>query len=656
MHEEETIKGVMDRQINAVIGDIYGVFFSADSPEKVSLHDILNRVMLLLQAPVTFILCKQVENEEIETRYIFNKQPFHQKSLKKALQKAIEDHKNSETPIFFQIFNTEYLLLALVPKKYIPSLDENYDFIPLYDNQQNNVVYDNLVYKLENILDGKIYEKRFGNKFLEFLKKALDSCNNIDVEINESFQDKNSVSYNRIEKNEFENKHIEFINALENNRYGQFYDYGFGGVIDKIYAKCSSSLKLTGMLSDNKAKPEELSIPNFFIYIRDYVNANEPNYLRCKKTYDYSLRMLICSKQEQNIKQYLEHLKKESSEKEIIKNWYITNNFTDKNKFSEYKELAHDANNCFWEKLDTDNGINYLISILKTPFHKDSYSIADPVFDGIINFRDPSINGGLHRAISHRKIKGIKFNGLDEDIQKEVLRIIFLHYLFIGMADISLESKTDFMVMLNPLEIGSRIIGVIGYVTPDPNHLLKSNYINEDDRLKATKQFGSHWRQNYHIHQDTYARLKRNLRSYFWQLYIQTLAEIYTVTVKQLVNVNNMTGQILEDTINEKFRLITKFFSYSGIKGTICKHEKISCEGFDYMLPNKDHKHSTTLSKEYYFKLEYASKYKERRSSYFPISPGRIKKISHEGDDITNNFVDLNEIAVMMTNKFCHYK
>lgn len=667
MKKDETIEYVMDRQINAVIGDIYGVFFSADSPDKVSLHDILNRVMLLLQAPVTFILCKQNEDKEIIPCYIFNKEPFHQISLKKALQKAIDDqNSNPENKIFFRLFNSDYLLLVLVAPKYMSSHDYDYDFTPLYKGQNNlkytskKVVYDNLIYKLENIIDGEIYKKRFGDKFLKTLQERLDSCRD---DIGNEMFNKNKINhYQYIKYKDIEHYNKDFIEALEKDRYGKRYGYDFGGVIDKVYSKSRKSLSFGEELSsDNEENSEKPPLPNFFIYLRDYTKSNYSRHEKKIKgeslCYDYSLRMLVCSNQENDIKNYLKYIREKSLENNYHKEWYIINNFE---KDNDYIGLAKIINDSFWEKVDSDDGIRDLIDTLKKPFNENAYSIADPVFSGIINFRDPSIiNGGLHRAISNEQIKrkGFDYKNLKKEVKNDLLRIVLLHYLFAGMANLPLNEKnekSDFMVMLNPLEIGARIIGVIGYVTIDPNPLIKDDkeYRNEEERSKAIKQFGLHWRQNYHIHQDTYARLKRGLRSYFWQLYIQTLADIYTNTVITLINEDDITKNKLEDIINEKFHLLTKFFSYSGIRGEILENSREKSGNVISFYPNKNYKSSAFLSKKYHFKLRYTSENQDGFVSHFPISPGRLRTELNETDNVTNNFVDLNEIAVMMTNKF----
>ena len=132
----EALRDIVNRHVDTIAGSIFGLFFSSTKPEDVSFHDILNRIMLLVQAPITFVLCKKEKNI-IRKIYNFNPHLFHQTDINHKLNEIIRD-KEADVVInegkLFCLFGSEYFLMVLLAINHNtkPSFSKDYNFIVLH--------------------------------------------------------------------------------------------------------------------------------------------------------------------------------------------------------------------------------------------------------------------------------------------------------------------------------------------------------------------------------------------------------------------------------------------------------------------------------------------------------------------------------------------
>jgi hypothetical protein len=602
------LQQVIDRQIDSIVGEIYGMFFSASHPDDVSFHDILNRVMLLLQAPVTFVLCKKDKNTRNKNEiYRFNSHPFHQSDISEALIDA--KLANQLFPLFETdeslINNDKYYLLVLLVENHDiePTCDAK--FIPLspkYKHEDFNKEHYILVYKLLKIFDGNLYKARFDVSFLEKLKCVLAKYDTLKkLEENEDFNKQGILNEDKLE---YDKEYGYFEKSLKEDR--NEYQLLNHGVIDKVYKKSRDIL----LFNRNK---EEKFLANFILFMREFDGTK-----RCNDGYDYNLRIVICSEQESDIKEYLKWLKNNKKDRE----WYVKKNFPEGKK-SKYYNLAIQINDYFWKKIDQgDEGIESIIFNIGKPFGETCYSMVDPCFkNGIVNFRNPSVNGGLHRAkkFNDEELESINYESLSIGVVKnDLLRIVVVHYLMMGMAKGMAKDSDNysdnFRVMLAPLEIGGRIPAVIGYVTEHTNSLKLPDTFNKDDVIN----FSKNWRDCFHIYSDLYTRrLKRDMRSYFWQLYIKMIARICTDIFLNFSNTNPAKSFL---SLNKRLEFLTKFFSFSGISFSFKRQQNNEPMGTNVVK----------LSNNYILILR-------NESSSFPSALGRIIK--------NDKFIDEYEIV-----------
>ncbi len=633
------IQEVLDRRSDAIFSSIFELF-CYDDPEQVSLIDILNRLMLLLQTSAMFVLAeydpatKTIKGEE--GSYInFNPYPEHQEKIKEAIKKA------TKGKAFFKIFGIENrrLLVFLSNQDKVPTGDLAYSFSVLSEKsykKSDKTHRDHRIfsYLLTKVLNGAEYRNRFGNNFLLNAQHVVNKCSGFKIE------QKNIT----IPDKEYKQFHLDFINGLEKDYHG--YGMKHGGVIDKVYRKSEKSLRMISGNSDNRSISSH-DLANFLFFLRDYSGETQ----RSHPIYSYGLRVLICSKQEEHIRRYFQYLR-DNKDLKHLKNWYTDKILTKGN--TDYKNIGKAVNDAFWGKIENGN-FDYLIRILKTRFRNATYSMSDPVFSGIIHFRNPCVNGGLHRSLPEDK-RNYSYGQLEDVDIEELLRLVIVHYLFLGMARSSgSDLNNNFMVMLCPVSIGGRIIGVMGYVTSNTN---KKN-LND---IKV-HEYSYSWRQNFHVYSSLHNRFKRNLRAKFWQFYVRTVFNMYVNTLRDMNTQEYIANEsddktrgkkiisYMEKNMNRRLGFLTRFFGYSGICVNYYSNENKKILHFpndEVRFPNAKKINYANAIGRFHLELNFIDGSKEDEPcSFFPQygDKERLKK-----------FVDITEIAIAISDRSLGYK
>lgn len=608
-------KAVLDRRRDAIIGDIYDLFFSVDDPNQVSIFDLLNRLMLLLQAPAMFVLAEYDDQtktiKDKEGSYAnFNPHPKH----KEKIEEKITEAKNKNA--FFNIFgvNDRRLLVLISNQDEVGSQEDGFEFTLLYPNIEKEKNEQHRIFSLQvsRVLDGAIYEDRFGKHFFTHLQDVVKNCMPFDFESKFA-----SLTEDKDDREEYKNLYKKFLAALakEHTKLGLEYD----GIVNKAYKKSEKSLEKMPEFSDGDLADNKLKLPNFLFFIRDYSGLEKRD-----EDYNYGLRILICKRQEEAIRAFFKRL---GNNKTITRKSYIEESF--KKEKEKYRGIGTEINNVFWNHLKTDKGIDILIDLLKHEFRKGSYSMSDPVFmSGIIQFRSISVNGGLHRSL---KDPSRTYKDLDKEERKELLRVVIVYNLFLAMARKTDKDKDrDLSVMLCPVSIGGRVLGVVSYVT------LKELRSSEINSIKTKVfEYSTRWRQNYHIYNSTHRRLKRNLRTYFGEAYVVFLSNVYAEMINKFIYDDLMTLEILKTELNTRFEYLTRFFSYTGI---IC----------DFNIVKKDSKDKgISISKEIELVLDHRKNdVNGNCDSFFSVFPGHGKNAD------LSRFVDIREITQRISDEY----
>jgi hypothetical protein len=573
---------VIDHHIKLTVEAIYTGMFAGPSPASVSFRHILSRIMILLQEPVTFVLYKTDALGQRQEVYRANKHKRH----KRYIDEKIKEATDSQGQIFFfDVFGMGYELLCLIAET---DKQGRYQFNPLEVRSGNPSLsrWEIASYKLRKILEIEpflIYQKRFGADLLGTLQRCVDHDESERVNGGADSRERQLEEFYHPDWDQARmDGYSQFLQNLSRNtsEYSQLSQYG---VIDKVFSKLKDNLLAIAAggfrrSEDESEAGERLPLTNFILFARDY---SEP-IKRHGGDYDYQLRLIVCSRQETEWRHAFAHWKKfprAISRESYLKLFDLPVQANSQEEVQLITWAAKSVNEYFWKFID-DGNVDAIIRILKAPLSQSARSMADPVFDGVSYFRDPFSEGGVKRCFAPtddfkedlkqqlKTLNGQSFDNLSSS-WCDVLRVVACHYLFDAMTDPTTTknqraSKSDRLrIMLNPIEVGGRVWGVIGYLTQ--NYEIAPHAQDQD--LMA---FDLYWRQNYHVYQDVNSRVKKNLRVDFLRLYEQTVSQTVTRMLEESLIHNKSYGkvnaQVFQELINHRLSAFACYFPYSSVK------------------------------------------------------------------------------------------
>lgn len=611
----QEMEAMLNRQIILGVEAVYSAIYSGPKIETLSFHHILNRVMMLVQVPMTFVIMKHVEGNTYTEYFRTNRHPRHSEDIVKSI-------KSSKPENYFPLWHTDehedFYLLVLKAD----SGREGYKFPPLNvlkDITSEMNLWDLASYKLNAIFDAQNFSKYpgFSKGIQEIIKSTRDSLVSNDG--------KNSTVRMRVNGMYREKKDAFDEKLLRSNTDFKFQNLNRFGVIDRIFSKIKDNI---WDVNDTVGGLDEMpTLTNFMLFARDYYDT--PNHNWRHGDYNYNLRMLVCDSQKLEIAQFLRGFlqNEESLRLRYKKELQLVSN-------ARSKKLAFEAEEVFWDYLRRgEDGINDLLQILSEYLGEKTRSMADPVFDGVSFHRQPFANdGGMARCFNEKDELPASFSDLPpkSEIRHDLIRVILCQYLFDGMAAYAnLANNLQLQIMLNPVEIGGRVWGVVAYTTRS---------FSPDTILAAKEDINNYeifWLKNYHIYRDINERMKKNLRSYMNQLYENTVASRYVDVVNEFgLSTANYKISDLENSINRELWLLSCMFPYDVLKVRVRRDEDT------FPLPNslsETGRHRALAGRYWASHVEI-----DVSSSPFPAAPG-------VPSDATGVFVDRTDVAVAMS-------
>lgn len=608
---------IIDRQVALTVEAIWAGLHAGPDPQSVSFRHIMNRIMILVQNPITFILFCEQANGKLSRQYTFNKHPRHHRDINAQGDVA----KKSE---MFRLFGTSYYLLVLwaaAPYEF-KIISPSNTGLPKKPKAEDIVLY-----KLARITDAASYE--FYAQFFSLVQRSLEDCKDwpqaepakLPLRLSQSSRD-------------YEN----FFTALQSNTT-QYHLDGYG-VVDRVYRKIKKGIE---SISSRAGALDGFRLTNFILFIRDY--AVPEGYIR-HASYSYHLQILICSSQRADLKEFFgKHMKgNRAAQKKAVKKEKRLREHEIKKPY--YKKLARDAAKRFFEILNRPTGDEDLLKILEAPFGPAARSMADPVFDGVTFFRDPFTEGGLTRCFPESE--DASFSDLSLERQDDVLRITICRHLFEAMVDpipeaVSTENNRPLQngqafssslidrlqIMLNPVELGGRVWCVIGHLTRsiEPEQELSD--------AKTINLLASYWLQNYHIYQTINERAKKNLRVYMSQLYEATVGNIYQEETLKFLGQRTKSAKV-ESAVNERLEGLSCLFPYDVVQ------VELEPKGAGEAWPEGSADGDARSSRRAVLSEEVVSVVSKQPNLVFPSAPSLAP-------DVAAKFVSETDIAVAMS-------
>lgn len=607
---------------------VFSGVFSGPSPNSLSFHHLLNRVMVVAQVPVTFIIFS-TDSEPLREVYRSNNHPRHRAELDAVSEEAAL-RMDLMIPLWDEV--GKYKLLVIKA--------DDYQFLPLIRQKQipeNPNAWDLAAYKIEKLLDGNQY-KAYGPKFRSFFFRSIEKVDRGKTDR------KVSKRLFAVPGSDFIKEHFDTTMLKHDTRWRVL----GRGVVDRIYTKLEKNI-----LSISNPDNSNGRLTNFVLFARDYSNVDE-GWLRYG-CYDYRLRLMLGSRQKEEIRRHLREWSR-GGERYWREERFLqqVDRIADKGAAGM---LAREVSDEFWRLLlSGDHGIDRLVDNLGDYFSKNSRSIADPVFDGVSFFRAPfAKDAGMGRCFdpgAGRVIPDSFGDVLDQDTINDLLRIVTCQYIFESMATHSEDRDGFLQIMLNPIEVGGRVWGVVGYVTRSRSPDVK--FSDAPDGHEYVSSYNAYWLQNYHIYQDVNERMKKNLRTYMNRFYEAAVAKAYAGVLRKLLSKADSEPGVDEDPVarekevcrelSQRFEALSCYFPYDVVKGEIRMsplHKLVVPDSGRGVLGDGEPMESARTA---LFALGWGFLVDTEAASCFPDAPGGR----------SGGFVDAVDVAVAMTEELLH--
>lgn len=515
------------RRLSLVRHSIYGVYLSSKNETFVSIHQILNQILILLQYPVCFAIYKEEKESYERIDYKLLADPMYVGAFYgDKVPKYYIPIKGENN--LFPMYGTKFYLMAFVVKK-VKNNDgkKEVGFYPIYNKKNDDIENsgDYIRCCLQDILTLEhFYDENFAKRFQ---KAFLDTIKIISVP-----DERHSKKDNNIE--EIDDETVEKLEDIINNSF-------------MAYSKVGFATKLLNGASEKSCKFDQ---PNIVLFSRSYRNDNQ---LR-KEMYDYDVRLCIPDEQKKDIHQIFYNMKNMGMKDvhEYCAHYVydtddsLHSNQEDRKKiYSEFEEILEGI-----AENDVEEG--ELISILTSKLGMKTRSFSDPVFSsgGLVHMRFPVEKSGLVGGGN----EGL--SGLD---QKDKLRVILAHYLFESIAPRHKETYNQLALILIPVEIGGTCWGVMA-------HIIK---IDDERGQENLFQSQNTWSGVFNFYQHVAQRVQRDLRRDLLKNYLDVrFKDFKDETLKEILYVceswEEAKDALKRDSENNKY--LERYFPFSKLE------------------------------------------------------------------------------------------
>ena len=561
------------KRLNKVEGlgrhSIYSTFLEAGAPENISFHHLLTRLMTLIQTPLQFAILDKT-NGRFRVKHVFNNDPAARSKLIKFLISFLDDKKKSLDEYLFPILlnddpenQNNYLLSLRVTHKDFNS--ERYMPIEIATD------------------GGDLCKRDISNVWTSMLSRVLKSNDSLDLHMPyyEIYVLNSLSKVAKLEKKDdyrdtqFDEIHqrLKSTDVTTTMRHGFdhiFLKSGFyettdfpAGPLNESYNKIVPALNALSRSTrtyDEAMEPSDgiIRLPNFLFYsVRALFGDEKPRFY----AYNYGLRIMLCSRQESQVRSFLESLSKVGKEgfSKVYFNYSQVLNHT-----SAHFGIAKRLDAEFWS-LISENNYDEIIRVLSSDFGENYRDAVDPcICNRYMHYMYAFEAGGLNRIVG---LDNFDDSSSIENLQDkdDAIRIVIAYYLWFGMmsdrerknfsVNGARENLRRIVLMTVPIEIQGTIYGAVSHFS----HLSNTDHadLNPSARL---------WHRNFTFYHSVVIRFRRKLRvevsSMFYRLAearlasnLKTLFAMQNGEFMQLFSLDNINA-ILNANLNEFCSLV----------------------------------------------------------------------------------------------------
>lgn len=546
--------------------------YSRKKLDRVSLRQLVNRLLLLTQKPRIFVFYKK-DKKQGGWVYSFSTHGdvLYQKEFKSQIKDAL--HKNKGKDFYYkkpplsewpdepqEIGGTGFGIIIVAIKAEMIEARRLISFVSanrLDKNSQNTL---NSEYAILN----KLWKSFLGCEFSQTLgvearlKKRLEQIGGNPKAEKSSINASVNALGHRINASDkkFINKQLDYLSEIINDCYNDV---------------CETPLVC------NQGKIP----PNIFFFVRYYdspetINRFENGLKNGNAAYPYSLKIIIPKAQRVHL---LDTLKGIAESNVNFAHETCVNSWNYKYKLLPgYEELYPldnlQSDSCyprpeldfeFWYKIK-EGKFDEILDDLQLPFTQEARSFVDPaLMTGFVHYRTGVYEeSGLERITE--KAKSLGFDSPD------VRRLIYLHYLFSAAAPDSNHENLGTMTV--PLNIANH-----PYVA-----IVQAIVTKKEDEPDFTDKIA--WPQNYHFFSDVARHCVRRLRYHSRIQYIQQIEKVVYKAFKKSLKVGERNEVFInlaeaQKIINKNLLLLCRVWPYPNVSIKI--RQKVTQSALNYV-------------------------------------------------------------------------
>lgn len=597
--ETNAVKVEIKRRVEFVITELVQEYFLRQSSAPVSVCEVLNKIMILVQYPIAFAIVekKRVNGELISgERRTFIEDDLFGDEFTKALEGAMEHSKFSPFEIFAPKSSVEYYAL------YVFAINKGKSssvvFKPISKtvgyHATRHTLFRQLSYTIESFF--KCFDKNanyagISQNFIAKIHLGLSTFFKTTRSSTALIKDKSSV--------------IDYIPSL-NDFYKRFED----DVLEKVYSKKVRNFSVSVKdFTQQKYQKSHSYLPNLILYSKTMktpgeelratgVNVNKDSSFQ---GYNFNTKMIGSKSQREDLKTFLNTLKEgylNEGGSQYMKSVDIrpyTELSTDDDNSNEC-EVMKSYDDLFKSILTEDllvdldtgiifkntsnytehKGIDCLLDIYFRQTSNQARSLADSVMlSGLMMIRFPfDKKGGL--GLISGNISPIANDASICNV--DALALAVTHYLFEGISPLSHDrDATNLAIITFPIYVEGRIPVTASHlilVERESLNDISKQELKTDD--KVLHQLSGTWDQVYYLNQYLGKEIKSNFRRGFWQHYMNEMELIIKEEFdKALIHSTEKSMVDTSACINKRFQALTYYYPFLKVKCDVICEPKI---------------------------------------------------------------------------------
>lgn len=553
-----------DRRVDLVMSAFVQEYFLRENESDIHPCELLNKLLILVQFPMTFMVCQNDKSGIIKKRSFIDQDIFGS-TFTEAVNTILLPQKKYKPFVIYQdkrdaITYTLYPFIVTKGKNKEVSFSpicKNIGYHPKDTKQLERQVCD-LLNRFFKYFNEKSELSGIKKSFVGGVKKGFKAFFDTSP-----YSMKHSVSSNRVSQN---------IAEAPLLKLDDFYKSFEHDVLAKVYSKKIKNFSLT-VKELTQSKESHSKLPNIVLYSKTIMPLNEERRAKVHddslkfEGYNFNTKIVASESQIQDLTKFLDQLRvgyssygAEHFNRIELKLYSQSEADTDLEKeiLVSYDQLFLDILmgkkivDCKTGEISEpiisspEEAIECILDVYFKQAGKNMRALADSVFlTGLVNIRFPfEKSGGL--GLLTTQTSPLSCNSTKCDV--DALGLAVKHYIFEGLSPLSSNIDTHSLALISfPIYVAGRVPIVAGHLLQVEKEALASA---DDEELTLILSTGA-WDQVFFLNQSLGKEIKSNFRRGYILQFYRDIEKIFDDSFSNLLGSYNCTEEDVSNVISD---------------------------------------------------------------------------------------------------------